>query len=388
LVLACEWGSLVVLRNERGKLSPWNPPLVWEQPGPAGNPTTPSLARRPTHLGELTGWWNGVAAGDFDNDGRLDLVAANWGANTRYQRWRPAALRADFGDFNQDGFIELLESHYVSELRAYAPDRMLDSVTRVLPRLHERFPTHEAWAGARMDAVLADWRDEAQQTEAVWLESTLFLNRGDAFAVRCLPAEAQFAPAFAVCIGDADGDGHEDVFLSQNFFDVDPDTSRLDAGRGLWLRGDGHGQLSAVRGQDCGVQAYGEQRGAALSDFDGDGRVDLVVTQNGAETKLFHNLGAQPGLRVRFDGLAGNPCGVGAVARLRFGENPAGPAREVHAGGGYWSQDTATPVLGTPTPPTAIQVRWPGGRVTESLLPVGVRAVRVRPEGDVEGLLP
>ena len=91
------------------------------------------------------------------------------------------------------------------------------------------------------------------------------------------------------------------------------DTSRADAGRGLWLRGDGHGHLAPVRGQDCGVRVYGEQRGAALGDFDGDGRVDLVVTQNRAETKLFRNVGAKPGLRVRLDGPPGNPCGIGAV---------------------------------------------------------------------------
>jgi len=41
-----------------------------------------------------------------------------------------------------------------------------------------------------------------------------------------LPAEAQLAPAFAVCVGDMDGDGKEDVFLSQNFFAVAPETSR------------------------------------------------------------------------------------------------------------------------------------------------------------------
>jgi hypothetical protein len=132
---------------------------------------------------------------------------------------------------------------------------------------------------------------------------------------------------------------------------------------------------------------YGEQRGAALSDFDGDGRVDLVVAQNGAETMLFRNLGAQPGLRLRVDGSAGNPCGIGAQVRLRYGTH-SGPTREIRAGSGYWSQDSATLVLGTPAPATAIQVRWPGGRVVESPLPAGARAVRVRPNGNVEETVP
>ena len=126
----------------------------------------------------------------------------------------------------------------------------------------------------------------------------IFLNRGDHFEAAALPREAQFAPVFAVCVADLDGDGHEDIFLSQNFFATQPETPRLDGGRGLWLRGDGTGKLMPVPGQESGVKIYGEQRGAALCDYDGDGRVDLVVTQNGAETKLYHNARARPGLRV------------------------------------------------------------------------------------------
>jgi hypothetical protein len=116
--------------------------------------------------------------------------------------------------------------------------------------------------------------------EANWLETTLFLNRGNRFEPRPLPLEAQFAPAFGVGVGDFDGDGHKDVFLAQNFFATHPDTSRHDAGRGLWLRGDGSGGFVPVSGQESGVNVYGEQRGCALADYDHDGWVDLVVTQN------------------------------------------------------------------------------------------------------------
>src|SRR5207244_3272147 len=124
-------------------------------------------------------------------------------------------------------------------------------------------------------------------------------------------------------------------------------------GRGLWVRGDGRGDFTAVSAQESGLRIYGEQRGSALSDYDGDGRVDLAVSQNGAESKLFHNQRGKPAWRVRLKGPSGNRTGIGAVVRLSFG-GKMGPAREIHAGSGYWSQDSAVQVLATAEKPVRI----------------------------------
>jgi hypothetical protein len=212
--------------------------------------------------------------------------------------------------------------------------------------------------------------------EASWLETTVFLNRGNHFTAVVLPGEAQFAPSFGVSVADVDGDGKEDIFLSQNFFAVDGETSRYDGGRGLWLKGDGQGGFAVLPGQQSGVKVYGEQRGCALADYDGDGRVDLVVTQNGAATRLYHNIGAKPGLRVRLTGTAGNPQAIGASVRLKFGDR-FGPVREIHAGSGYWSQDSVVQVLGIPEFPTEVCVRWPGGKNSTYNLPTGAGEVTI-----------
>jgi hypothetical protein len=195
----------------------------------------------------------------------------------------------------------------------------------------------------------------------------LFLNRGDHFEARPLPLEAQYAPASYAGIADFDGDGFEDVFLSQNFYPTAVGLPRYDSGRGLLLRGDGKGGLTPMTGAQSGILVYGDQRGAAYADFDHDGRLDLVVSQNAAATRLFHNRGAKPGLRVRLDGPPSNPDAIGAQVRVVYGDK-LGPVREIQAGSGYWSENGAEQVFGLSGVPTAVWVRWPGG--AETRMPV------------------
>lgn len=361
LVLACEWGPVRVFRNDRGQLTE---------------------ATEELGLASIQGWWNGVSAGDFDGDGRLDLVASNWGRNTKYERFRSSPLRLVHGDFNGDGSVGLFESCFDEALNQYAPILNIWTMSRSFPWLLEKYSSFESFSRIRVEEALGDRAPSASRLEANWLDSTLFLNRGQRFEARPLPVGAQVAPAFAVCVADFDGDGREDVFLSQNFFATRADTSRYDAGRGLLLRGDGRGEFAAVPGQESGLLIYGEQRGAAACDYDQDGRVDLAVAQVDAETKLYRNLTARPGLRVRLQGPPGNPQGVGAMLRLQSGDR-LGPAREVHAGAGYWSQDSAVQVLSATGTASGLWVRWPGGKVTTANVPAGAAEVAVGSDGTV-----
>ena len=351
LVLACEWGPIRVFHNNHGKLTEWNPPIQLP------------LSTKQTTLNRMTGWWNGVATGDVDGSGRMAIIAGNWGLNTSYHATPEHPQVMYYGELSGRGTPDLIEAEYDPVTKTVVPRRMRNMVAMALPDLVARFPTQKAFSEATIDQVLGEQHGQVQQVQAAWLESAVFLNKGDHFEVRRLPREAQLTPAFSVNIADFDGDGFEDIFLSQNFFGNQPEVPRYDAGRGLLLMGDGAGNFRSLPGQESGILVYGEQRGAAVGDYDQDGRVDLAVTQNGAETKLFHNLTAKPGLRVRLMGPPGNPTGIGAQIRLMFGTR-GGPVREIHAGSGYWSEDSSVAVLAVPQPAAGVWVRWPGGKVT------------------------
>ena len=359
LILACEWGPVRIFKNEHGKLK--------EATGSLG-------------LEKYAGLWTSVTTGDLDGDGRPDIVVGNWGLNSYYNLAPAGPWLLYHGDFNTDGQVGMLEAYLDARRGEVVPRRDMDAVAQGMPWVRGAWPTHRDYSTANIRQILGERFSKAQKLEATTLTSMVFLNRGDHFDAVAMPREVQWAPVFGLAVGDMDGDGHEDVFVSQNFFAVRPEDDRLDAGRGLWVHGDGKGGLKTVPGQESGIKIYGEQRGAALSDYDGDGRVDVVVTQNGAETKLYHNERARPGLRVRLEGPEGNKDGIGAVMRLRF-RGGMGPAREIHAGGGYWSQDSAVQVLGTPEPPVEIWIRWPGGKITTSLVPPGAEEIHVEGSG-------
>jgi hypothetical protein len=360
LLLACDWGPVRIFRNEGGRFTPWNPPVTFNS--------------QSSTLNSFTGWWNGIATGDFDGDGRLDIVASNWGRNTVYQGYRSKPLQVFYGDVGDNGMFEAIITYFDEQTGQQVPFRGLDYLGKALPFLRERFKTHEAFAKASLKEIFPNFA--CQPLEAAWLDSTVFLNRGDRFEAIPLPVEAQIAPAFGISIADFNGDGFEDIFLAQNFFALPREVPRMDAGLGLILLGKGDGTFKALSARESGIRIYGEQRGSATADFDGDGRVDLAVGQNATATKLFRNASARPGLRVRLTGSLQNPNGIGAAIRIGD-EQGWGPVRELHLGAGYWSSDSPVQAMSFQRNPTRIEVRWPGGRISKENIPADAKNITV-----------
>jgi hypothetical protein len=215
---------------------------------------------------DAAAWGNGACAGDADGDGRLDLYVTNWGPNLLFRNrgdgtFEEVAARAGaaaggwstgcaFLDADADGDLDLYVARYV--------ETTWDAVVRAQRTL--------VWRnGPRTMVGPAGLPGEAD----LFFENLGSSRFKEAAAAHGL-SDAARAYGFAVVATDYDDEGFVDLFVAN---DSNPNLLYHNLGTG---RFDSAGLLA-------GVALNGEARaqagmGADAADYDGDGRIDLVLT--------------------------------------------------------------------------------------------------------------
>ena len=131
--------------------------------------------------------WNGLATGDLDGDGRLDIVATTWGRNTDYQPTPSRPLFLYSGFVAERGRPGVLLAQDDPRIRGVAPLTTFPRLSLALPGAAARLRTFAAYADATMEQVLGPLAANAVRLGATTSDHVLLLNRGDRFEARPLP---------------------------------------------------------------------------------------------------------------------------------------------------------------------------------------------------------
>jgi hypothetical protein len=174
------------------------------------------------------------------------------------------------------------------------PFALRDPLLKQIPSLKKKFVTYGAYAKARIeDLYPMETLKKGTYLRANELRSCYFENNGGKFMAKPLPNEAQTAPVKAALAHDFDGDGKLDLLLAGNDFGPAVEVNRYDAGNGVILLGDGKGHFRAVPNRSTGFWATREARHLAFVRLPA-GKTGVVVANNGSAPQVYALKRAQP----------------------------------------------------------------------------------------------
>lgn len=328
---------------------------------------------------------NGAAWGDYDNDGFLDLVVANGGAQNEYL----------YRNNGNESFTQILTGPIPTSGMSsglplwsdYDNDRKLDlAVSSNDPNgwsllFHNEGSgvftrvTPGPWAGTGESGT--DWGDldndgDLDLVGYSWnggadISVVIFRNELDGqFSPLTVATfiRAEFSPVNIIC-GDYDNDGWLDLFCATY--------RRNTAQNDLLFRNNGDGTFTRITGGAIINTTSRGSIGAAWCDYDNDGFLDILTVNGGEEGAdadfLFHNDGnSNRWLHVNCVGAAANRSSIGARVRVQavIGGVQRSLLREVSSGSGYNGSGLRVHFgLGDATNIDVLRVEWPSGTVKE-----------------------
>ncbi|MFI5131145.1 MAG: VCBS repeat-containing protein [Chitinophagales bacterium] len=258
LMLAGEFMPITFIKNENGKLL-FNSPLI---------------------IDHSNGWWNSIAAGDFDEDGDIDYVMGNLGLNTRHKASAAEPLCIYANDFDKNGGIDPVMCYYVGGKNYVYPAR--DEMISQIPAMRKRFDGYKKFASATFEETFT--KEELQDAfivKAECFESSYLENKGNGkFERKALALPCQVAPLFGMVTDDYNNDGHPDILITGNSYSTEVSTGNYDALTGLVLFGDGRGNFEPAISRVTGFFADGDSKGIAQINLADRSSLILVANNN------------------------------------------------------------------------------------------------------------
>ncbi len=191
-------------------------------------------------LQNTEGWWYSISKDDIDNDGDDDYVLGNLGLNYKYKAGGNAPFSVHYDDFDDNGKHDIVLSYY--NYGKQYPLRGRSCSSQQIPGIKKKYKNYNSFAAATLSDVYGlEELNQALHYEARTFASITIENIGSSdFKIRPLPHLAQVSNINSSIIHDVDKDGIKDIIIAGNLFGSEIETTRNDAGMGLFLKGRGN----------------------------------------------------------------------------------------------------------------------------------------------------
>jgi hypothetical protein len=230
-----------------------------------------------------TGFWNKIAAADFDHDGNIDMIAGNFGTNSQLKASINEPIELAFKDFDNNGSIDPILTYYIQHQSYPFPSR--NEILNQISSLRIKFPTYESYSNARLkDLFPAENLKTATVLSATELRTVYFKNTGTKFEKHILPIEAQFAPVHAIEILDYNLDGNLDFILAGNQNAMCVRLGVMDASYGQLFEGNGKGNFSYIPQTVSGLDMTGDVRSLKVITIKGNRYLFAGISNTGIVT--------------------------------------------------------------------------------------------------------
>jgi hypothetical protein len=197
----------------------------------------------------------------------------------------------------------------------------------------------------------------------------LYHNEGNGLFVDVAPRSpvgrvSLLSLTFGAFFFDYDLDGLPDIFAANGHLeeDINKTQPKLQyAQLPLLFHNAGHGKFDSVAGAFAKPLVA---RGAAYGDFDGDGDLDVLISENNGPAHLYRNDGGNQNrwLQIRLVGTKSNRDGIGAAVRITSAQGSQ--TQMVHSGSSYCSSSdlALTFGLGRDQAVNSVDIDWPDGK--------------------------